>query len=284
MSSAQLSPSTRLYPPCPEEEVSFLGLPIQLPSTTSALTVTGGTVGVGFLAGLLGSTVGVLRQERGRPPLLLATKGAYNAVLVAFPFFATREYILNPLLNPHLRPLHSSAPSNPHTDNLVTSTLAGFTTGIGSGMFLGVPPPAAGRLGVVLAALAGAGQFLTNEADLWRKSYVEKQQQKAAGDEWNTPAAKRAIRESQAAGASDRAAMAAQTATPAQSRQQEAQQNHPSENKAITPPWYDKWIPLKKLTDEQYIRRLESQRRDMTEELQQVAAEIEAITSAQSSP
>lgn len=130
-----------------------------------------------------------------------------------------------------------------------------------------VPTPAAGRLGVILASLGGSAQFLINEADVLCRDWIQKQQGKEQAQRQATqppgPIISSQISSDQLHGSPVHEVASTTTATTEQ---------------PAKPCWYDEWIPLKKLTDEQYVRRLESQRAEMHEELQQVNEDIRAIT------
>lgn len=82
MASSSSSPSSSQAPQ------QSLG---QLASSSPALSIIVNTAVLSASAGLLGSTVGVLRQDPQRPPVVLATRALVNAASAGFPFFGEAD-------------------------------------------------------------------------------------------------------------------------------------------------------------------------------------------------
>ncbi|PWN28223.1 hypothetical protein BDZ90DRAFT_260041 [Jaminaea rosea] len=293
MASSSSSPSSSQAPQ------QSLG---QLASSSPALSIIVNTAVLSASAGLLGSTVGVLRQDPQRPPVVLATRALVNAASAGFPFFATREYVINPLLSSAstaLRQGHAPRPSR-HTINLGSSTISGLAIGAGSGYYYGyiaaaetssstkrnVRRPAVqgaeasvealqrgwqaagGARGlsisaVRVASLAFVAQLAVNEAaillGIGSESAKEEEDQKA-----------RSLPDTTASKAPAATSTSSSSSPPPR---------HPYSEPAATPPWWSPariW-PLVRLTDEEYLARLEAERSQLLTEKAQVQKEVDRV-------
>ncbi|BGP48878.1 hypothetical protein JCM10450v2_004757 [Rhodotorula kratochvilovae] len=144
---------------------------------TAPLAVVYGTLASTGFGAAAGAATGVIRDQ---PAIPAAFKTGIRTGVFSFTFFSIREYALIPLLthfslHPSPLPLApgtpAPSPSNPHTANLLPTTLAGVLAGTAFSAYARpVPAPLAthARAGLTLALGCAVLQGVVNEADLVR--------------------------------------------------------------------------------------------------------------------
>ncbi|GAA6049731.1 hypothetical protein JCM3770_004431 [Rhodotorula araucariae] len=145
---------------------------------TAPLAVVYGTLASTGLGAAAGAATGVIRDQ---PAIPAAFKTALRTGVFSFTFFSIREYAVIPLLthfalhpSPLPPPPGSAAPPplprNPHTANLVPTTLAGLVAGTAFSAQSRPGPLVAlhARAGLTLALGCAVLQGIVNEADLIR--------------------------------------------------------------------------------------------------------------------
>ncbi|KAM0752457.1 hypothetical protein T439DRAFT_324550 [Meredithblackwellia eburnea MCA 4105] len=127
----------------------------------ASVNVVMGTAVFTGLGGLAGSSIGVLKSQ---PAIPLAFATSLNTGIFSFSFFSCREYLIHPLFN-YLQfyPLESS----PHTRNIVSTSIAGLTTGTVVSYFARGSRNAL-RSGLTLGLGCVVIQSMFNEAQLVR--------------------------------------------------------------------------------------------------------------------
>lgn len=173
---------------------------------------------------------------------------------------------MKPILDPQLNA--QDALPQPHTHNVLSSSASGLAVGLGVKAVKSIPWSASARLGVLFAVLAGSGQFLVNETDLARRRWIARGERKRIEE-----------RESRLdMGATDPPATSASTSEQQKQTQTQTQtQTQALSSSGKHESWYTSWIPLKKLSDDQYAERLMSQRAEMLKELDEVNAEVDRV-------
>ncbi|GAA5854863.1 hypothetical protein JCM9279_005542 [Rhodotorula babjevae] len=143
---------------------------------TAPLNIVYGTAASTTLGAAAGAATGVVRDQ---PAIPAAFRTALRTGVFSFTFFSIREYALVPLLTHlslHPSPLPPSpgaaaprVPPNPHTANLVPTTLSALVAGTAFSAYQRPAPPLLhARAGLTLAIGCAVLQGIVNEADLLR--------------------------------------------------------------------------------------------------------------------
>ncbi|GAA5900221.1 hypothetical protein JCM8208_002055 [Rhodotorula glutinis] len=158
---------------------------------TAPLNIVYGTAASTTLGAAAGAATGVVRDQ---PAIPAAFRTAIRTGVFSFTFFSIREYAVIPLLT-HLSlhpsplppsPTSSSSstppapPPNPHTANLVPTTLSALIAGTAFSAYQR-PAPALlhARAGLTLAIGCAVLQGIVNEADLIRIKMLLRGEEKA---------------------------------------------------------------------------------------------------------
>ncbi|CAO1627668.1 unnamed protein product [Sympodiomycopsis kandeliae] len=203
--------------------------------TTAATTVALHSLAWAGGAGVLGSITGVLRYDPALPPIVLANRGARNAFVIAFPFYAIREYAITPILY-QLDPQSPPQPQS-YTTNLLATSISGASVGSILAYYKSRPILQNSiRLGVITTTF----QLINNAWKVRRNHTDSNTAEDVVAEEFPSSAA--------------------------------AQQPSSSPT-SHSPSWWDKLkenAPIRKIPDERYLEQLEKRRDELKLELKEL--------------
>ncbi|PWN38833.1 hypothetical protein IE81DRAFT_369543 [Ceraceosorus guamensis] len=217
------------------------------------------------------STVGLIGVAQGNAASApLVFKSSLNAFPFFFPYFAIRNYIVQPFVLP--RNTHANWSAWKHVEGTASSSLSGSIVGAffasyhrGRSAFL--------KGALTFGVLAGAGQIALNEV-LIAYDYLRP----GVGSAEDSSPPESAASASPSPSALDlRASAATSTSSDSSSASPSA-----ASAAAAAPTWYQtlkSYSPVQRLSDEEYVSRLSERRREIEAKLVQLRLEVEQVGS-----
>ncbi|CEH17039.1 hypothetical protein CBOM_03112 [Ceraceosorus bombacis] len=217
------------------------------------------------------STVGLIGVAQGNAASApLVFKSSLNAFPFFFPYFAIRNYIVQPFVLP--RKAHANRSARKHVEGTASSSLSGSIVGAffasyhrGRSVFL--------KGALTFGFLAGAGQIALNEV-LIAYDYLRP----GVGSAEDSSTAESASSASTSPSALDlRASVATNTSSDSSSSSSSA-----AASATAAPTWYQtlkSYSPVQRLSDGEYVSRLSERRREIEAKLEQLKLEVEQVGS-----